>query len=155
MPLPQVLRKFSHPNLARSARPDSGSSASDDSKKPPQRRQASEAMPNTSRWWRAKRSSTRPSTPDSSNPSGPTFTYPPMPSPKSEDGTNTMPSSIPLPATASELATSPDKTSSPEMIPTVPDRLAEAWDAIKDGPNVSASRRLDTIGASSVPPFQW
>jgi hypothetical protein len=40
--------------------------------------------------------------------------------------------------------------SSPEMVPTidaVPDKLAEAWDAVKDDPGVAkANRELDTIG---------
>jgi hypothetical protein len=39
------------------------------------------------------------------------------------------------------------------MIPPVspvPDKLAEAWDAIKDGPSIpKAKEGLDTIGASS------
>jgi hypothetical protein len=157
MPFPQVLRKFSHPNLARSA-PDTGNDASDNSNKPPRRRQASEAMPTMSRWWRAKRSSTT----GHSSPSQPTFIHTPTSkaeSPKSEDVVNVMPlSKKPLPSTAGVFVTNPDKASLPEMIPTgnlAPDKLAEAWDAIKDGPNVSSTgRRLDAIGVFFVPSFQ-
>jgi hypothetical protein len=154
MPFPQVLRKFSHPNLARSA-PDAGTDSSDDSNKPPRRRQASEAKP-MSRWWRAK----RPSTADHPSPSQPIFTHTPTPKAESfhsEDGVNVMPSSNPLPSTTGVFVTNPDKASLSE-IPTrspAPDKLAEAWDAIKDGPNVvSTSRKVDTIGVSSIPSFQ-
>jgi hypothetical protein len=65
----------------------------------------------------------------------------------------------PLPSAASEFATNPDRTSPPEMIPTVkpvPDELTDAWDAIKDGPNLAnANRRFDAIGVSSVPSFRY
>ena len=157
MPFPQVLRKFSHPNLARSeSAPDAGHDSSDDSNKPTRRRQASEAMPTKSRWWRAK----RPSTTRHSSLSQPTFAHTltsKAESPDSEDGVNVMPLSNPLPSTAGVFVTNPDKASLPEMIPTgnpAPDKLAEAWDTIKDGPNVgSTGRRLDAIGVSSIPFF--
>ena len=156
MPFPQVLRKFSHPNLARSA-PDSGNDASDDSGKPPRRRQTSEAKPTMPRWWRAK----RPSTTDHPSPSQSTYTHTPtskVESPKSEDGENVMPSSNPLPSTAGVFVINPDKAPRPEIIPTrspAPDKLTEAWDTIKDGSNVvSTSQRLGAIGVSSIPSLQ-
>jgi hypothetical protein len=45
----------------------------------------------------------------------------------------------------------------PEMSPAtgpVPDKLADAWDAVKDGPKIAnTTRALDTVGVSSTPPF--
>jgi hypothetical protein len=43
----------------------------------------------------------------------------------------------------------------PEMVPAidpVPDKLADAWDAVKDDPKITnMSRALDTVGASPAP----
>lgn len=151
MSFAQVLRKFSQPNLARSADADAddGGGASDNSNNPPQRRQASEPTLTKlkSRFWGMK----RPPTPHRSNLSQPTPTQ--SENSTFTDGVIRMPSPIPLPTTPGVFATNPDVAPPPEMIPPVspvPDRLAEAWDAIKDGPSIpKASKGLDTIGAPS------
>jgi len=66
-----------------------------------------------------------------------------------------MPLPVPLPIIPDVFAINPDMAPPPEMIPTVspvPDRLAEAWDAIKDGPSIpKANGGLHTVGVSSVP----
>jgi len=151
MSFAQLLRKFSRPNLARSVAHDAGVNASDDSNKSRQQRQANEPMLTMDRFWRTK----KPSTADRSNPSESTSIHPLPPkteSSTSEDGVIAVPLPIPLPTTPSVFANNPDRVSPPEMIPTmspVPDKLAEAWDAIKDGPNIAnARRRLDTVGVS-------
>ena len=149
MSFAQLLRKFSQPNLAGSVAHDAGVDASDDSNKLRQQRQASEPMPTMHRFWRRTKKS---STTDRSNPSESTSIHPLPPkteSSTSEDGVIAVPLPIPLPTTP-VFANNLDRVSPPEMIPTVspvPDKLAEAWDAIKDGPNIAnASRRLDTVG---------
>ena len=147
MSFAQALRKFSQPNLARSADAGAGGDASDDSNNPPQRRQASEPTPTKSRFWRMK----GPSTPHRSSLSQPTPTQ--TENPTSTNGAITVPSSIPLPTNpdvfAANLGTAPPL----EIIPTVSpvtDRLTEAWDKIKDGPSIpKAGEGLDTISAFS------
>ena len=148
MSFAQALRKFSHPNLARSAdADDAGGGASDDSNHPSQRRQASEPTPTRSRFWRVK----RPSTPSRSDLSQPTPTQ--TENPTSTDGAIAMPSPTPLPTTPDVFATNLDRAPLPELTSTVslmPDMLAEAWDTIKDSPSIpKASGGLDTISASS------
>ena len=66
-----------------------------------------------------------------------------------------MPSPVPLPTTLGVFVTNSDMAPLPEMISAVspvPVGLADAWNAIKDGPKVAkASGEFDTIGVSSVP----
>lgn len=147
MSFAQALRKFSQPNLAHSADADAGSGTSDNSNNLTQRRQASEPTLTKSRFWRVK----RPPTPHRSNLSQPTPTQ--AENSTSTDGVIAMPSPAPLPTTPDVFATNFYTAPPPEMIPPVspvPDKLAEAWDAIKDGPSIpKAKEGLDTIGASS------
>jgi len=150
MSFTQALGKFSQRS---SDADDAGGGASDNSNHPSQRRQASEPTPTKSRFWRVK----RPSTPNRSNLSQPMPTQ--TENPTSTDGVIAMPSPTPLgpptplPTTPDVFATNLDRSPLPEMTSTmsfVPDRLAEAWNAIKDGPSIpKASGGLDTISASS------
>jgi hypothetical protein len=61
----------------------------------------------------------------------------------------------PVPAIPSVLLTDVAVAPSPEMVPSsgpVPDKLADAWDAVKDYPKIAnTSRALDTVGVSSAP----
>ena len=64
---------------------------------------------------------------------------------------------MPLPFTPgfapTDLVTMPPPEATPPISPTS-DKLVEAYDAVKDGPNVSSiSRELDAVGACSVPDF--
>ena len=154
MSFAQVLRKFSQPNLAHSADADAGPGTSDNSNNNnlTQRRQASEPTPTKSRFWRVKRPPSR----HRSNLSQPTPTQ--HENSTFTDGVVAMPSPTPLPTTPDVFATNLYTVPSPEMIPPVspvPDRLAEAWDAIKDGPSIPKAREgLDTVGASaSLAPY--
>lgn len=74
--------------------------------------------------------------------------------PTSEDGMREMPPPMPLPTTPGVLLTNLAMVPPPEMIPvisSVPDKLAEAWEAVKDDPRVAESPEADTICAFSVP----
>ena len=66
--------------------------------------------------------------------------------------------SPPVPAIPSVLLTNIGVVPSPEIVPatgTVSDKLADAWDAIKDDTKfANTSQALDTVCVSSVPsPF--
>ena len=64
---------------------------------------------------------------------------------------------VPLPTLPGVFATNPDMAPLPEMIPavsTVQVGLADAWNAIKDVPNVAKASEGpagDTVGVSSIP----
>ena len=61
----------------------------------------------------------------------------------------------PILATSGVLPTNLALASPPEELPAInpiPEKLAEAWNAVKDGATVAdASRGLDAIGVSSAP----
>jgi hypothetical protein len=152
MPLASLLRRSSQPTFPRSGSTDARRSTADDSNIPPRGRQASELIAAIRRPWKAKSLSTT----GLSNPSQPT-PIPPSTSktngPTSECGLEEL--SPPVPAIPgvflidqSDLADIP----SPEMVPAigpVPDKLADAWDAVKDDPNIAnTSRAVDTFGLS-------
>jgi len=158
MSLSRLLKKFSlsQPNLERPAPTDAGGSPSnDDTHKPlgPHRQQASEPTLTILRSWRKK----RPSTIGQSSPSQP-FTPPLTPGadgPPSEHGPLEMPLPAPFPIIPSvSLATTAEGPPRPleSALNPVPDKLVEAWDAVKDDPRVTnKSRGLDNAGARSVP----
>jgi hypothetical protein len=155
MSFSRLLRKFSQSNLARPASADAASSPSPHaSDKPPQRRQASEPMPLVPRPWRRKRRSTA----GHSSISLPTSTSPPA-TPKAEShasvgGSCEMPVPMPLPVPSSVSLLNLSVAPPPEVTPAtgpVPDKLAEAWDAVKEDPRIAkTSRELDAIGTSST-----
>jgi hypothetical protein len=61
----------------------------------------------------------------------------------------------PVPPIPRALPTNDAVVPSPEMVPAigpVPDKLADAWDAVKNDPKVTnMSRALDTVGVSPAP----
>jgi hypothetical protein len=155
MSFSRLLRKFSHPSLVPPTSTDAGISrpATSDPKSHPQRRQTSEPTYTVPRPWKKKRSST---TGRSSIISQQTST-PPL-TPEAEGlTTESRVDEIfpPVPVTPSARLTSAAVVSSPETvlaIDAVPDKLAEAWDAVKDDPGVAkASRELDTVGVCPLP----
>jgi len=157
MPFSRLLRKFSQPSLARRSSADAerrSSSSAGDPDKRPAARQASEPVPDIPHSWRRIR---RLSTAGHSVPFPLTSSPPSTPGaedPKSDGGVCEMP--MPLPTTPTVL-TAFTIEPPPEMIPTimpVPDKLLEAWDAVKDDPvATNASRGLSSIGLSSVSRF--
>ena len=154
MPFTRLLKKFSQPTLARSRTADAESSAADDSSIPQRGRQASESMVSIRRPWKAK----RPSSTDHSSPSQSTLTPPLTSTAKGitiVDGVDEM--SPPVPAIPNVLLASDTTVPSPGVVSAVgpvPDKLADAWDAVKDDPNIaSTGRALDTVGMSSAPLF--
>ena len=66
-----------------------------------------------------------------------------------------MPLPMPLPTSPGVVLTNLAMVPPLEMIPAIvpaPDNLAEAWDAVKNDPNIAkTSRGLDSVGSSSVP----
>jgi hypothetical protein len=61
--------------------------------------------------------------------------------------------SPPVPAIPSIVVTNAAGVPSPEMVPAigaVPDKLADAWEAVKNEPKI-ANMTLDTVGVSSAP----
>jgi hypothetical protein len=58
----------------------------------------------------------------------------------------------PVPAIPSVIPTNAAVIPSPEMVPAVgpvPDKLADAWDAVKDEPKIAKTSR--SVGVSSAP----
>ena len=154
MPFARLLKKFSQPNLARSRTTDAESSVADDSSICQRGRQASESMVSVRRPWKAK----RPSTTDHSSPSQSTLTSPLTSTAKStttEDGVDEGT----LPTIPSVVLANATTAPSPEMVPAVgpvPDKLADAWDAVKDDTNIAnTGRALDTVGVSSASPTHF
>ena len=154
MPFVRLLKKLSQPTLARSRTADAESSAADDSSIPQRERQTSESMVSIRRPWKAK----RPSSTDHSSPSQSTLTPPLTSTAKGTtivDGVDEM--SPPVPAIPSVLLASATTIPSPEMVSAVgpvPEKLADAWAAVKDDPNIAnTGRALDIVGVSSAPPF--
>ena len=153
MSFSRLLRKLSHPNLGPPASTDAGiSRPASDPKGHPQRRQSSEPTHTVLRPWRKKRSSTTGYSSISQQTSSPPLTSE-GDGPTSESGVDEI--IPPVPALPGATRSNAAVVSSPEMVPAVdvvPDKLAEAWDAVKDNPGVAkASRELDTVGASYFP----
>ena len=152
MSFSRLLRKFSHPNLVSPASTDTEiSRPASDSKRHPQRRQASEPTHTVPRPWKKKRSSTARSS-ISQQTSTPPLT-PEAVGPTIESRVDEI--FPPVPVIPSGGLTNAAVVSSPESvlaIDPVPDKLAEAWDAVKDDPRVAkASRELDTVGVCPLP----
>ena len=156
MSFSRLVRKFSQPSLAHPAPADSGNSpqtSSEDPHERPQRRRASEPTPVVPRpWWRK-----RPWTVGRSSQYQATSS--PLLIPKAQSPTSNVevPETLlpmPLPTFPGVVLTNLAMVSPPEMIPAVvlaPDKLAEAWDAVKDDPNMAkTSRELDSVGSFSV-----
>lgn len=150
MSFPRLLRKFSHPNLARSAANDtSGSGPPDDSIRPTQRRQTSKSIPTMPLWRKKKQSA------EHFDPSMPTVT-PPITSyaesPTSRNGGSVLALYKALPAIPNTSPANQTMVPSLEMLPAISpmsDMLAEAWDAVKDDSKVeNTSRELDTLSVS-------
>jgi hypothetical protein len=102
--------------------------------------------------WKAK----RPSSTDHSSPSQPTPTPSLIPKAKgttTESGVDE--DSSPIPSIPNVLRTTVSVVPSPEMVPavgSVTDKLADAWDTVKDDPKIAkTSRAFDTVGVSLVP----
>ena len=145
MSFARFWRSVSQPNLARSAPADARRSTSDDSNIPHRGRQASELMATIRRRpWKAKRHSTT----DHSSPSQST----PIPAstfnPPTEGRVDALSPSDPA-VHLTNVAVVP----SPETVPAigpVQDKLAEAWDAVKDDRKIAnTSRAVDADGVSS------
>ena len=65
--------------------------------------------------------------------------------------------SPPVPTIPSAPLASATTMPSPEMVSAVgpvPEKLADAWDAVKDDPNIAnTGRALNIVGVFSAPPF--
>lgn len=158
MPFSRLLRRFSQPTLAHSDPNDAEISTSDDPNITPQRgRQASDSIAIISRPWKAR----RPASTDHSQAS-PSQRTPTSPltfiakGPTTESGVDEIP---PVPAIPDVLLTNVTVVSSPEIVPAigpVPDKLADAWDAVKDDPKFAyMNRELDIVGVSSAPSLSF
>jgi hypothetical protein len=157
MSFSRLLRKFSQPSLANPAPAGSGNSprnSSDDPHERPQRRQASESTPPIPRPWRRKRPSTMGHSSQSPTTSTPLL-IPKAQSPTPDVEVPEMPLPMPLVTSPGVVLTNFAMVPPLEMIPAVvpaPDKLTEAWDAVKDDPNIAkTSRRIDSVGSFSVP----
>ena len=151
MPFPRLLRKFSQPNLTRTTTTDHAgrspsSNGSNSASK--QQRQPSEPVPTLPRPWRRKTTSTG----DRAGSSSPVTSK--VESVASEVEKNPLPMSLPAAGPdvyLTNLSVVPH-TEMMSVLSPVSDTLAEAWDAVKDGPKDSNKNpRLNTVGASSVP----
>ena len=146
MPFSRLLRTSSQPSLADSALADAGGSTSDDSNLPRQGWQASGSKATIRhRPWKAD----GPSITDHSSPSQSTAV---PPSTESKVDTHTPPDTAITSVQLNSVA-----VPSPERIPAigaVQDKLAEAWDAVKDGPKIAGtSCALRAVGVSAAPPL--
>ena len=143
MPFSRLLRTSSHPTLADS---DAGGNTSDDSSLPWRGWQTSGSKATIRhRPWKAK----GPSTTDHSNPSQSTSILI-----STESRVDTFPTPNPgIPSIHLNTVAVP----SPERIPAigaVPDKLVEAWGAVKDGPKIAdTNRALHAVGVSATPPL--
>ena len=152
MPFPRLLKRSSQPTFARPGTThDVESSTSDDSNIRRRGRKAGESMAIIHRPWKAKRP---PSDPSQSTPTLPlTFK---AKGPTTEIEVDEVSSRSP--AIPGVLLTNPSVVPSPVMVPAAnpaPDKLADAWDAVKGDPKI-ADRTLDSVGVSSAPSlFLW
>ena len=150
MSFSRLLKKLSYPNLV--LPPDANTGiihSTDDLNDHPQSSERARTIP---RPWRRKRALTGHSS--ISRPSS----MPPL-TPKAEyplGGTPEMLIDKPLPPEPSVSLSKPSFISSPDMIPVcsspVQDKLAEAWDAVKDDPRITKmSKEIHTVGMCSLP----
>ena len=148
MPFSRLLRKLSHPNLAPPASTDAENGPSaDDPGGQPQRRQFGEPARTMPRPWRRKRPSTAGGSVISRQTSTPLL-IPKAENPTPQGGVRRMPFPKPLPPDPSVFLTNLAIVSPPET----QDKLAEAWEAVKDEPEVvDISRELDTVGLYLLP----
>ena len=142
MSFSRLLRKLSHPSLAPLADADAENSPSaDDPRDQPQRRQFGEPARTMPRPWRRKRPSTAGGS-ISRQTSTPLLVLK-AENPTPQGGVRRMPFPKPLPPDPSVFLTNLAVVSPPET----QGKLAEAWDAVKDEPEVvDMSRELDTVG---------
>ncbi len=81
------------------------------------------------------------------------FLIPKVESPTPDVEVPEMPLPMPLPTSPGVVLTNLTMVPPPEMIPAVvsaPDKLVEAWDAVKADPNIAKpSRELDSVGSFS------
>ena len=145
MPFPRLLKRYSQPTFARPGTThDVEGSTSDDSNIHRQGRKAGESMAIIRRPWKAKRPS---SDPFQSTPTLPLTFRAKGPTTEIEPDEISRSPTIP-----SVPPTNPFVVPSPVMVPAVnpaPDKLADAWDAVKGDPKI-ADKTLDTVGVSSV-----
>ena len=154
MPLSRLLKKLSQPNLVPPSATDSGSIDSTDNLNG--RPQSSEATRTIPRPWRRKRTLTGHSS-ISRQSSTPPFT-PKAEYPLAQGGIREVLFDKPLPPEPSVLLTKLTIVPSPNimMVPVssspVQDKLAEAWNAVKDDARVAKmSQERHTVGMYSLP----
>lgn len=152
MPLSRLLKKLSHPSLVPPAATDAGSILStDDLNGHPQSSESTRTIP---RPWRRKRALTGHSSisrQSSTPPLTPKAEYP-LP----RGGMREMLFDKPLPPEPSVFLTKLSMVSSPELMPIcsspVQDKLAEAWDTVKDDARIAkTSQERHTAGMCSFP----
>jgi hypothetical protein len=152
MPLSRLLKKLSHPNLVPPAATDTGSILSTDNHNgQPQSSEPTRTIP---RPWRRKRTLTGHSS-ISWQSSMPPLTLK-VEYPLAQGGMRELLFDKPLPPVPGVFLTKQSMVSSPDMVPvcssTVQDKLAEAWDAVKDDARLAKmSRELHTAGMYSLP----
>ena len=152
MPLSRLLKKLSHPNLVPPAATDTESIPSADYHNgQPQLSEPTRTIP---RPWRRKRALTGHSS-ISRQSSTPPLT-PKVEYPLAQGGMREFLFDKPLPPEPGVFLTKLSMVSSPDMMPvcgsTVQDKLAEAWDAVKDDARLAKmSRELHTTGMYSLP----
>lgn len=151
MSFSRLLRKLSHSNLVP---PAAGSvPSSDEPNGQPQHRQSSELTRSITRPWRRKRPSTAGNSSTSRQMSTSALT-PKTEGPVPQGGVREMTFPMPVPPDPSVFTTNLATVAPPVIIPDrspVQDKLAEAWDVVKDDPGVSkASRELNTVGVYSL-----
>jgi hypothetical protein len=154
MSFSRLLKKLSYPSLVPPAAGSASGPSADDPNGQPQCRQSSEPTRTIHRPWRRK----QPSTAGHSSMSRQMSTSPLTPKaegPAPQDGVCEMPIPMPIPPDLSVFMTNLVTEPPSEMIPDsspVQDKLAEAWDAVKDDPGAAkGSRELDTIGVCPLP----
>ena len=152
MSFSRLLKKLSSPSLVPPAATDTeGVDFTDGFNGQPQ---SSERMRTIPHPWRRKRALTGHSS--ISRPSTMPSVTPKAGYPLAQGGTREMLFDKPLPPEPSVLLTKLPMVSSPNMIPAcrspIQDKLAEAWDAVKDDPRIATmSKELHTVGMCSLP----
>lgn len=149
MPPPPLSKRSSQPNFARPGTThDAESGTSDESNIRQRGWKAGESMA-IHRLWKAKSPlSTGHSSSLKSAPTPPLISEAKGPTTKSEVDEVSSPS----PAIPSVLLTNPSVIPPPVVAPAAnpsPDKLADAWDAVKGDPKI-AHRTLDAVGVSSA-----
>jgi hypothetical protein len=151
MPLSRLLKKLSQPSLVPPAATDTGSIVSTDNLNG--HPQSSEPMHTIPRPWRKKRTLTSHSSISRQSSTPPFTPKAEYPLAQPEGGMCEMPFDKPLPPEPSVLLTTMSIVPSPDVMPVCPspvqDKLAEAWNAVKDDARVTkTSREIHTVGMS-------